>query len=106
VRITILKESLPDQFTFEMPVGAAAAVDVNDATVIAVFKQGVEAYNAKNSTSLVFVSVENATKQVVSGFNFKGVVNVTDGGAAAKYQATVWQKAGGQSIELTEFTKL
>jgi hypothetical protein len=87
-------------------VGGHADTDVNDPNTIAVFKQGVEQYNAKNSTSLVFVSVESATKQVVSGFNFKGVVNVTDGGAAAKYQATVWQKAGGQSIEVTEFTKL
>jgi hypothetical protein len=93
--------------TFHMArVGAHAAIDANDATAVSVFKQGVEAYNAKNSASLVFVSVESATKQVVSGFNFKGIINVTDGGAAVKYQVTVWQKAGGQSIEVTEFTKL
>jgi hypothetical protein len=86
--------------------GAPGAIDVNDADAIAVFKQGIDSYNAKNSASIVFVSVESATKQVVSGFNFKGVLNVTDGGAAAKYQVTVWQKAGGQTIEVTEFTKL
>jgi anti-anti-sigma regulatory factor len=86
--------------------GGPSEISADDASAISVFKQGIDSYNAKNSTSLVFVSIESATKQVVSGFNFKGVINVTDGGAAAKYQVTVWEKAGGKSIEVTEFTKL
>jgi hypothetical protein len=86
--------------------GGHSPADVNDENLISVFKQGVDSYNAQNSASLQFVSVESATKQVVAGFNFKGVINVLEGGAAAKYQVTVWQKPGGQVIEVTEFTKL
>jgi len=86
--------------------GAAAPADLNDANLISVFQQAVTSHNATAGTNLVYVGVESATKQVVSGFNFKGVLNVTNNGAPEKYNVTVWQKAGGQSIEVTEFQKI
>jgi hypothetical protein len=86
--------------------GGASPADLTDANTISVFQQGVASYNASNGTNLQFVSVESATKQVVSGYNFKGIVNVTNNGTPEKYDITVWQKAGGQSIEVTNFTKV
>jgi hypothetical protein len=86
--------------------GGASPADLTDANTISVFQQGVASYNASNGANLVFVSIESATKQVVSGFNFKGIINVTNNGTPEKYDITVWQKAGGQSIEVTNFTKL
>jgi hypothetical protein len=56
-------------------------------------------YKASNGTNLFFVSIESATKQVVSGFNFKGIINVTNNGNPEKYD-------GGQSINVANFTKI
>jgi hypothetical protein len=86
--------------------GAPKGADLNDPNLISCFQQAVANYNASNGTDLVFVGVESATKQVVAGFNFKGIINVTNGGTPEKYNVTVWQKPGGQVIEVTDFNKV
>jgi hypothetical protein len=82
-------------FTWTMArTGAASPADLNNVNTISVFQQAVASHNAANGTNLAYVNIESATKQVVSGFNFKGVLNVTNNGVAEKYDVTVWQKAG------------
>jgi hypothetical protein len=87
--------------------GAPANADPNDPAIKAIFSQAVNWHNQNRGTHLTFVSVSNPSKQVVSGFNFKGTVSVRDAfGSEAHYNVTVWQKAGGRSTEVTNFARL
>jgi hypothetical protein len=72
-----------------------------------IFSQAANWHNQNRGTYLTFVSVSNLSKQVVSGFNFKGIANVRNAfGADARYNGTIWQKAGGRSTEVTNFTRI
>jgi hypothetical protein len=86
--------------------GAPAATDVNDANTLSVFREAIASYNSRNRTNLQFVNLVSATKQIVSGFKFTGIINMTNNGAAQQYNVTVWQKAGGRSIEVTRFANM
>jgi hypothetical protein len=94
--------------TIEMArrLGGASSADVTDRNTISVFRQAVTSRNSTNNTNLPFVSIQAATKHVVSGFNFKGIINVTNNGAREQYDVTVWQKAGGRSIDVTNFREI
>jgi hypothetical protein len=84
-------------------VGGVKPTDVTDANTISVFKQAVEDHNKKENDTLEFVELVSATKQVVSGFSFTGVVKVKKDSVVSEYNVKVWQKAGGQEIEVSEF---
>jgi hypothetical protein len=84
-------------------VGGIAPTDVTDPYTISVFKQAVDKHNADTNAGLTFVELVSATKQVVSGFNFIGVIKASKGGAVGEYEVEVWAKAGGQEIEVCKF---
>ena len=80
--------------------GGQSAADVNDAHLVQAFKDAIESHNKSANDSLQFVRVVSATKQVVSGFMLRGVVEVSVGGANKEYNIDVWVKPGTQGIEV------
>ena len=80
--------------------GGQCQADPKEANTVEVFKQAVAAHNAAANDTLEFVEIVSVTKQVVSGFMFRGVAKCTKDGVAAEYEIDVWQKAGGKEIEL------
>jgi hypothetical protein len=84
--------------------GGVSPTDVKDEYTLKVFKQAVTDHNAKQNDTLEFKELVSATKQVVSGFMFTGVIKAAKGGAVGEYNVKVWAKAGGQEIEVQEFS--
>lgn len=83
--------------------GGQKPADLNDENTINVFKQAVQSHNTAANDTLEYTEIVSATMQVVSGFMFRGVIKCTKGGAVSEYEVDVWQKPGGQEIDLQKF---
>ncbi|XP_022738234.1 cysteine proteinase inhibitor 5-like [Durio zibethinus] len=77
--------------------------NINDPHVRDVAEFAVSEYNQQSKASLKLKSVVKGEMQVVSGINYKLVVESTDD---KDYEAVVWEKANGKSRSLTSFKSL
>ncbi|MQM23601.1 hypothetical protein Taro_056669 [Colocasia esculenta] len=67
-------------------------------------KFAVEAYNKQKGTALVYIRVVRFEVQIVSGINFKIVVEVADAGVKKAYEAVVHvDKEGLSPLMLVSF---
>ena len=83
--------------------GGISNADANDEFIINVYKQAVELHNSQQNDNVEFVKIISVSKQVVSGFMFRGVIEAKKGDAVGQYEVDVWQKAGGKEIEIQKF---
>ena len=86
-----------------MSCGGISNADSNDEFIINVYKQTIDLHNSKENDNLEFVKIVSVTKQVVSGFMFRGVIEAKKGNSVGQYEVDVWQKAGGKEIEIQKF---
>ncbi|EHA8586682.1 cysteine proteinase inhibitor 1 [Cocos nucifera] len=77
--------------------------NVNDAHVQEIAKFAVSEHNKLANTRLAFSKVVKGETQVVSGINYRLVVEAKNGGTTAKYEAVVWEKAWEGFRKLTSF---
>lgn len=83
--------------------GGVSDADPNEEYTVGVFKKAIEQHNAANNESLEFVKIVRVTKQVVSGFFFRGIVEVKKGDSTLQYNCELWDKPGGQNLEVQKF---
>lgn len=88
-----------------MSCGGVAQSDPNEEYTVNVFKNAIQKHNAANNDTLEFVKIVEVTKQVVSGFMFRGVVEVKKGADVLHYNCELWDKPGGQNLEVQKFEK-
>lgn len=77
--------------------------DLNDPHIVEIGKFAVDEYNQRSKADLKLVKLEKGEQQVVSGMNYRLILEAKDGQASKKYQAVVWEKPGGKSRNLTSF---
>ncbi|KAJ4878194.1 Cysteine proteinase inhibitor 5 [Raphanus sativus] len=82
--------------------------DVNDPHVVKIVQFAVSQYNIQSQSGLKFMNVVRGEFQVVSGINYKLVVEANDGNNSADrtYEAVVFEQPSMKSMNLTSFTPL
>ncbi|XVF13718.1 hypothetical protein REPUB_Repub08aG0231700 [Reevesia pubescens] len=86
--------------------------NISEPHVREVAEFAVSDYNKQSKASLKLKSVVEGETQVVSGINYKLVVETIDGtinwtvAGIEEYEAVVWEKAQGNSRSLTSFKRL
>ncbi|KAK7385885.1 hypothetical protein VNO78_31825 [Psophocarpus tetragonolobus] len=83
-------------------VGGAA----NSAEMENLARFAVDEHNKKENSSLEFVKVISAKKQVVSGTNYLITLEAKDGESTKVYEAKVWVREWLNSKELLQFNPL
>ncbi|XP_023520814.1 cysteine proteinase inhibitor 5-like [Cucurbita pepo subsp. pepo] len=77
--------------------------DVKDPHIQEIGKFAVSEYNKQSKGALEFKDVVKGESQVVSGTNYRLVIEAKKGESIGKYQALVWEKAWQHFMELTSF---
>ncbi|XP_022972810.1 cysteine proteinase inhibitor 5-like [Cucurbita maxima] len=80
--------------------------NVNDPQIQEIGKFAVKENNLESKNSLVYKRVVSGESQVVSGINYRLVIEVKDGSSDAQYQAVVLEKKWEHSKQLVSFTRL
>ncbi|XP_018454149.1 cysteine proteinase inhibitor 5-like [Raphanus sativus] len=82
--------------------------DVKDPHVVKIGQFAVSQYNIQSQSGLKFMNVVRGEFQVVSGINYKLVVEANDGNNSADrtYEAVVFEQPSMKSMNLTSFTPL
>ncbi|CAN6828649.1 hypothetical protein HID58_060358 [Brassica napus] len=82
--------------------------DLKDPHVIKIGQFAVNKYNIQSKSGLKFVNVVRGEFQVVSGVNYRFVVEADDGSNSTykMYEAVVWEQLWMKSMNLTSFTSL
>lgn len=87
--------------------GWTPITNVNDGHVQELAAFAVSEHNNKMQDRLTLVRVVKAEQQVVSGTNYRLELSVKEtNGAAASYQAVVWEKPWQNFRQLTSFVRL
>ncbi|KAL3523222.1 hypothetical protein ACH5RR_016056 [Cinchona calisaya] len=88
-------------------VGGWRKIDPNNKEVVENGKFAIDEHNEEAKTKLQYKTVVEAEEQVVSGINYKLVIQAIDGTDSNKYEAIVWVKAGAIELkQLSSFRKL
>ncbi|CAN8245704.1 unnamed protein product [Cochlearia groenlandica] len=82
--------------------GWSAISDVKDPHVVEIGEFAVSEYDKQSKSGLKFVTVVSGESQIVSGTNYKLVVEVNDG-TRKNYEAVVWEQPWLKSMNLTSF---
>lgn len=80
--------------------------DVKDPHVVEIGEFAVNEYNKKEKKGLVLNEIVSGESQVVSGINYKLVLDAKDGSSNGKYEAIVWEKVWIGYRNLTSFKKV
>ncbi|XP_030471207.1 cysteine proteinase inhibitor 5-like [Syzygium oleosum] len=80
--------------------------DVSDPYVVNIAKFAVQIHNDKAKTGLVLEKVVRGETQVVSGTNYRLVIQVKDGAETKSYEAIVFDKPWDYVRRLTSFKPL
>ncbi|KAH1055595.1 hypothetical protein J1N35_033660 [Gossypium stocksii] len=78
--------------------------NIKDPHVIEIAKFAINEYKKKSKGNLKLEEVEKGETQVVSGINYKLVLQAKDETADNSYEAVVWEKAWLKFRKLTFFT--
>nr|WFP52517.1 cystatin [Aristotelia chilensis] len=87
----------------QMPGGWTLIKDVSKPHVKEIGEFAVDEYNKRSKAALKFKTVICGWTQVVSGINYKLIVEAKDGADTNYYEAVVWEKAWQKFKELTSF---
>ncbi|KAK8517240.1 hypothetical protein V6N13_092523 [Hibiscus sabdariffa] len=77
--------------------------NINDPHLMGIAEFAVGEYNKQSKASLKLVKVVKGETQVVSGTNYRLVLNANDGTAEKTYEAVVLEKAWQNFKSLTSF---
>ncbi|KAL3740876.1 hypothetical protein ACJRO7_022064 [Eucalyptus globulus] len=78
--------------------------NLSDPYVRGIAEFAIKAHNDEANTGLVLVKVMKGETQVVSGANYRLVVEVKDGADTKSFEVVVWDKPWEHSRRLTSFT--
>ncbi|KAH1055594.1 hypothetical protein J1N35_033659 [Gossypium stocksii] len=84
--------------------GWAPIKDIKDPHVTEIAEFAVNEHSKQSKVSLKLDKVVKGETQVVSGINYKLILNAKDGSAVNTYEAVVWEKAWLHFRNLTSFT--
>ncbi|KAK8575485.1 hypothetical protein V6N13_033276 [Hibiscus sabdariffa] len=80
--------------------------NINDPHVTGIAEFAIDEYNKQSKASLKLVKVVKGETQVVSGTNYRLVLNADDGTAEKTYEAVVLEKAWQNFKSLTSFNPI
>ena len=86
--------------------GYSPIENLNDQHLVEIAQFAVDQYNKQNGAHLQLVKIVKAEQQVVSGMNYRLVIEAKDGGAERNYQAIVYEKPWQKIRQLTSFKPL
>ncbi|KAI4321128.1 hypothetical protein MLD38_034548 [Melastoma candidum] len=92
----------------EQTVGGWTSVkSLDDPHLKEIAEFAVHEYNKQLKASLSLTRVVEAETQIVSGMNYRIVIDVEEGkGGSKRYEAVVWEKPSDHSMKLTSFKPL
>ncbi|KAF6145022.1 hypothetical protein GIB67_013373 [Kingdonia uniflora] len=80
--------------------------DIKDPHVAKIGQFAVSQHNKVSQTNLKFDQVVRGETQVVSGENYRLVIEADDGVAKNNYEAVVWEKAWQGFMDLSSFKQV
>ena len=86
--------------------GWSPIANLSDPNVIEIAKFAVAEHNKEANARLALIRVVKGETQLVSGVNYKLVIEAEDGGAVKRYEAIVWEKAWENFKKLISFKPL
>lgn len=102
VLLPLLADSASDRVG-GLPGGWFPVDNVNDPHLKEIAKFAIEEYNKKSNSGLKFVSLLKAERQVVSGTNYRLLLEVKKGSTIQRYEAVVYERLRQESKTLTSF---